>query len=390
MPRTDRRRRPFATLTTLPLLLAAGALVGCHQRPDQTPTDGAADAAPFDAPAGDGIAPLSLDFTATGCDTFDLGASRCAGAAPLTVIFSPIGSPSLTQFLWDFGDGTPTSKARAPTHTYTLPGSFTVTLVGDGASGSLSRMHTQFIVVAVATLGQRCDVDAQCDTGLRCLCGSTADCGDAFARGLCVVDCAPGACASGAVCADLWAGAPTDPAQAAPYQRALCLSACADDTTCAPGLHCRQLPSGGGGPAAAAPAWVRGCFAPVPADVGQPCRSPDGTLSAAACTSGQCVDLGALGLCTATCDAAGGCPDGSACALFGDGRSLCLQACAADADCADDPLFRCQASASSTGALGFTLVAPSAAAMVCAPMPCQADADCQPSGACTDGHCHAL
>ena len=372
-------------LLPVPVLLAGGAS-GCRQRSDETSTDGG-DAPPFDAPAvGDGIAPLSLDFTATGCGAFDLGASRCSGGAPLTVTFSPIGSPSVTQFLWDFGDGTPMSRDRSPRHSYTLPGTFTVTLVGDGASGSLSRTHAQFIAVAAAALGQLCDVDAQCASGLRCLCGSATDCGGAFARGLCTVDCIGGACDSGAFCADLSLGTPSNPSLVAPFQRALCVPPCTDDRACAAGLRCRQLPASAAGDIHT---WMNGCFPAVPADVGKPCRAPNGTLSDAACAGGQCADLGALGLCTATCDETGGCPSGSACARFGDGRLLCLRSCAAAADCGADPLLGCQAGAAAPGTLGFTVITAGAGPMACAPLPCQTMDDCQPAGVCTNGYCRA-
>ncbi len=345
--------------------------------------DGAADAPTFDAPpAADGIVPQSLDFTATGCDSFDLGAARCTGAAPLTVTFSPIASPSLTQFLWDFGDGTPRSKQRAPVHSYTYPGSFSVALVGAGQSGSLSRMRARFIVVPQTAPGQPCDVDAQCAGG-QCVCGTADRCGGAFTRGVCAADCAADPCAAGTVCADLSAGAPAAPAIAAPYQRALCLGACTDDKGCAAGQRCRLLPTSGGG---AIHAWVRACFAPVPADVGDPCRAPDGTLPGQTCSSGVCAALGALGVCSATCDATGGCPSGAACARFGDGRSLCLRTCAGSGDCAADPLLACE-TAGAAGALGFNVITPGAPGAACAPRSCQAAADCQPAGTCSDGHC---
>ena len=51
---------------------------------------------------------------------------RHGGEAPLTVKFTDqsVGSP--TTYYWQFGDGT-TSTERNPTHTYDIPGAYTVT-----------------------------------------------------------------------------------------------------------------------------------------------------------------------------------------------------------------------------------------------------------------------
>jgi len=51
-----------------------------------------------------------------------------SGAAPLTVEFDPkCSTGTVAKTSWDFGDGD-TSKTRKPTHTYTTPGSYQVTL----------------------------------------------------------------------------------------------------------------------------------------------------------------------------------------------------------------------------------------------------------------------
>lgn len=58
-------------------------------------------------------------------------ADTTLGQAPLTVTFADTSTTSggpITAWSWDFGDGTPVSSAQNPTHTYTAPGSFTVTL----------------------------------------------------------------------------------------------------------------------------------------------------------------------------------------------------------------------------------------------------------------------
>src|SRR5580704_4018706 len=90
-------------------LLPCVALSACHTRV-YAPGDGGLDAFAGDAPSGDVASPLALDFAVTGCATFDVVTERCAGAPPLTLVFSPVSSASLTRFLWTFGDGSPTSS----------------------------------------------------------------------------------------------------------------------------------------------------------------------------------------------------------------------------------------------------------------------------------------
>ena len=63
-----------------------------------------------------GDANAQLDFVGT----------PASGPAPLAVSFAPIPQ-TIDQPLWSFGDGS-TSTAIAPIHTYTSPGSYTVTL----------------------------------------------------------------------------------------------------------------------------------------------------------------------------------------------------------------------------------------------------------------------
>ncbi len=46
-----------------------------------------------------------------------------------SVIFTDTSSGSITWWLWDFGDGSPTSSLQNPTHTYSSPGNYSVTLV---------------------------------------------------------------------------------------------------------------------------------------------------------------------------------------------------------------------------------------------------------------------
>lgn len=50
------------------------------------------------------------------------------GIAPLTVNFGN-GSTGYTNSIWDFGDGSPLSNSSNPSHIYTAPGTYTITLI---------------------------------------------------------------------------------------------------------------------------------------------------------------------------------------------------------------------------------------------------------------------
>lgn len=67
------------------------------------------------------------------------------GTAPLTVTFSN-DSIDADTFLWDFGDGT-ISIEISPTHTYTMHGTYTVTLTANNLNGSHTLVRPSYIIV---------------------------------------------------------------------------------------------------------------------------------------------------------------------------------------------------------------------------------------------------
>lgn len=68
-----------------------------------------------------------------------------------TTIFSLTGSQTVTGVVWDFGDGA-TSTVFNPSHTYTLPGNYTVTAVITGGTETITRSRTITIAaIPVAT-----------------------------------------------------------------------------------------------------------------------------------------------------------------------------------------------------------------------------------------------
>lgn len=66
----------------------------------------------------------------------DFTASRRTGAAPFTVDLTDTSPGNPSDWSWDFGDGSPPSTVQNPRHTYTAPGSYTVTLTASTPNGA--------------------------------------------------------------------------------------------------------------------------------------------------------------------------------------------------------------------------------------------------------------
>src|SRR5688572_18001576 len=62
-----------------------------------------------------------------------------------TVAFTDNSINIPTSWLWNFGDGTPTSSLQNPTHTYATPGTYTVTLTASNSFGPNTVTKTNFI-----------------------------------------------------------------------------------------------------------------------------------------------------------------------------------------------------------------------------------------------------
>jgi hypothetical protein len=359
----------LSALAAVIFMFVAGP--ACRDKP------GAARDAGTDGVKGDGPTALTVEIAVTGCASYDAGPRRCTGRPPLGLSFSPVGSPDLTQFRWDFGDGTPGSTERAPAHTYAHPDTYEVVLRGGAGDLGTVMANPLTIEVQPAAAGAPCDVDDQCGDGLTCLCAPGMGCAAAFIRGVCSTTCASTACPTGATCAVVAVDAQTDGGAPSP----LCLAACdptAAGATCPAGFVCQTLPAE---PGTAPTRWTHACLPlGLVSDLGGSCRNADDVLVDGACATGSCADLGALGVCTAECSDSAPCPAEAACAPLIDGSHRCLRTCQSDADCARDPLLAC-----------IALRAPSDAApgvSVCAVRPCGSDTTCEPSGHCgPDGLC---
>ena len=109
---------------------------------------------------------LSPNGTMSFSRGFTVTATATDGFAPLTVVYSNTASSSLTNWVWNFGDGTSvtnTTGANVP-HTYTAAGSYTVTLTVYGPGGSSTVTVANYIVASTAP-----DISATLDAFGNCV-----------------------------------------------------------------------------------------------------------------------------------------------------------------------------------------------------------------------------
>ncbi|NEV64370.1 PKD domain-containing protein [Thiorhodococcus minor] len=73
------------------------------------------------------------------------------GEAPLTLSFVSTSAGDISGYHWDFGDGSTSSEVN-PTHTYTMVGSYDVSLAVSGPGGSDTALQVDYVEVAAAGL----------------------------------------------------------------------------------------------------------------------------------------------------------------------------------------------------------------------------------------------
>jgi PKD repeat protein len=88
--------------------------------------------------------------------TANFAANPTRGVAPLTVTFTNTSQGDYWENLWHLGDGTTTTLA-SPTHTYTTPNAYTVTLFVHGLGGSDAITRSNYLSVC-----HRSDVACDC------------------------------------------------------------------------------------------------------------------------------------------------------------------------------------------------------------------------------------
>lgn len=102
-------------------------------------------------PGGSATAAKSGFITVTAPTTLppvaNFSATPTSGIAPITVSFTDTSTGNIATRLWNFGDGS-TSATQNPTHTYSAPGIYTVSLKVTGTAGSNTKTKSSFINVA--------------------------------------------------------------------------------------------------------------------------------------------------------------------------------------------------------------------------------------------------
>lgn len=91
----------------------------------------------------------AFEIRRTGTPAAMFDATPAKGVVPVTVQFTDRswpGGADLTQWNWDFGDGT-TSTIASPSHTYTAVGTYTVTLAVQSSLGSNTMIRSGCVVV---------------------------------------------------------------------------------------------------------------------------------------------------------------------------------------------------------------------------------------------------
>ena len=252
----------------------------------------------------DVASPLALSISVTGCAAYDPLVPLCTGPPPLALSFAPVGSQELIQFMWTFGDGTPTTTERAPSHSYAHLGEYEVTVKGGTADMGTVKPPAPLIVrVEALATGAPCDVDdavrQRPDLRLR----ERKRLPARRSRMACARHprggrlSKPARCASASSSARRRTPARQPPCASHPARRDRAGRA-------SPAGRCRSARRTPRRPPAGHVVLPLGLVG----DVGASCRDANEALSDGACATGSCADIGALGVCSASCDDSHPCP----------------------------------------------------------------------------------
>jgi PKD repeat protein len=93
---------------------------------------------------------MYIEYSSTpGPPVANFAGDPTSGVVPLAVNFTDLSTGNPTSWSWDFGDGG-TSTAQNPSHTYTLAGSYTVSLTATNGYGSGTETKVDYITVIPA------------------------------------------------------------------------------------------------------------------------------------------------------------------------------------------------------------------------------------------------
>ena len=116
----------------------------------------------------------------SGAPVANFVASTTSGIAPLAMNFTNTSTGSISTYAWNFGDGT-TSASKAPSHVYSAPGVYTVSLTVTGSGGKSTKTMPSYITVKSATTSDTSPPTAPSTTSAsasarRATAGSAAPC----------------------------------------------------------------------------------------------------------------------------------------------------------------------------------------------------------------------
>ena len=101
--------------------------------------------------AGSNVSPLTTISVTNAAPVASFTKTGSSGTAPLSVGFTDTSTNAPTSWSWNFGDGSPVSTARNPTHIFTATGTFNVTHTATNAAGT-GTSAAQPVVVSAAVL----------------------------------------------------------------------------------------------------------------------------------------------------------------------------------------------------------------------------------------------
>jgi PKD repeat protein len=90
---------------------------------------------------------INGDAPSGGSVTAAFSGTPTSGVATLSVQFTDSSSGTPTAWSWNFGDGSAAGTAQNPSHDYTAPGIYTVSLTASNAGGTATEVKTGYITV---------------------------------------------------------------------------------------------------------------------------------------------------------------------------------------------------------------------------------------------------
>jgi PKD repeat protein len=101
----------------------------------------------------DGTMTFTRATTTVAAPVAGFTASPTSGTVPLPVVFTDASTGSITNWIWNFGDGSSVTNSSnvSANHTYTTAGTYSPSLTAAGPGGANTLSRTSYIVVSAVT-----------------------------------------------------------------------------------------------------------------------------------------------------------------------------------------------------------------------------------------------